>query len=76
MRDLIRRNLAREQFRTVILAGLESGPAVEWTSKHFNGLRAQIARARATVTSSSGAPAERKARANTAKAAGKKSARA
>lgn len=45
MRDLIRRELARERFRAAILAGLESGPAVEWTSAQFDDLRAEIARA-------------------------------
>ncbi|MFV0678479.1 type II toxin-antitoxin system ParD family antitoxin [Variovorax sp. tm] len=74
MRDLIRRDLAREQFRAVILAGLESGPTVEWTFAHFDGLRAEIAHAQTAVTSSSGAAAERKTKAPPAKATKKKSA--
>ena len=67
MRDLIRRDLAREQFRAAILAGLESGPAVEWTPAHFKGLRAEIAHAEALNAKAAGALAERKARTASAK---------
>ncbi|WPG41454.1 type II toxin-antitoxin system ParD family antitoxin [Variovorax sp. EBFNA2] len=72
MRDLIRRDLAREQFRAAIFAGLESGPAVEWTSAHFDELRAEIAHAEAAGTRTPEVSAQRKARAAPAKAVRKK----
>lgn len=72
MRDLIRRDLAREQFRTAILAGLESGPAVEWTPAHFDDLRAEIARAEALGANTGAARAERTAKAAPAKAVKKR----
>jgi antitoxin ParD1/3/4 len=72
MRDLIRRDLAREQFRAAILAGLESGPAVEWTPAHFDGLRAEIAHVEAPGAHKAGVSAERTARAASAKAVKKK----
>ena len=50
MRDFI---LARERFRAAMLAGLESGPAAEWTSAHFDDLRAEIARAEVANASQS-----------------------
>lgn len=61
MRDLIRRDLAREQFRAVILAGLESGPSEEWTPEHFDALRAEIARAESAQMSPPAVPARRTA---------------
>jgi antitoxin ParD1/3/4 len=77
MRDLIRRELARERFRAAILAGLESGPAVEWTSAHFDDLRAEIARAEAANASLEGTPAAgRKTRRTLAKTTRKKAAQA
>jgi antitoxin ParD1/3/4 len=77
MRDLIRRELARERFRAAILAGLESGPAVEWTSAHFDDLRADIARAEAANANSEGtAAAGRKTRRTLAKTTRKKAAQA
>ena len=69
MRDLIRRDLAREQFRAAIFAGLESGPPVEWTAAHFDELRAEIARAEAASASPGGEPAVRKARSTARKKA-------
>lgn len=63
MRDLIRRDLAREQFRAAIFAGLESGPAIEWTPAHFDGLRAEIAHIGAEDARASKVSAVRKARA-------------
>ncbi|MDH6594669.1 antitoxin ParD1/3/4 [Variovorax sp. TBS-050B] len=59
MRDLIRRDLAREQFRAAVLAGLESGAAEEWTATHFDDLRAEIARAE-TAGTKSAAPGTRR----------------
>ena len=72
MRDLIRRDLSREQFRTAILAGLESGPAVEWTPARFDELRAEIAHVEAAGTLTAKVSAQRKARPAPAKAARKK----
>jgi len=72
MRDLIRRDLAREQFRAAIFAGLESGPAVEWTPAHFDELRAEIAHAEAAGTRTPEVSAQRKARAAPAKTVRKK----
>jgi len=60
MRDLIRRDLAREQFRAVILSSLESGPSVEWTPAHFDALRDEIAQAESTQTSQPTASARRR----------------
>jgi len=76
MRDLIRRELARERFRAAILAGLESGPAVEWTSAHFDDLRAEIARAEAANAKPEGTPAARKTRRTPVKATKKRTAQA
>jgi antitoxin ParD1/3/4 len=77
MRDLIRRDLARERFRAAILAGLESGPAVEWTSAHFDDLRAEIARAEAANANPQGTPAaDRKTRRTPVKATSKRAAQA
>ena len=77
MRDLIRRDLAREQLRAVILAGLESGPAVEWTAARFDELRAGIAVTEAAGASPPGTLAGRTSRGTTsAKATRKKAARA
>ncbi|RTQ33067.1 antitoxin ParD1/3/4 [Variovorax sp. YR750] len=53
VRDLIRRDLEREQLRTALLAGLESGPSDEWTAVHFDALRAEIAHAGSAQASSS-----------------------
>ncbi|MDQ0570016.1 antitoxin ParD1/3/4 [Variovorax paradoxus] len=72
MRDLIRRDLAREQFRAAIFAGLESGPAVEWTSAHFDGLRAEIAHVEAAGALAPKVSAERKTAVAPAKAVRKK----
>jgi antitoxin ParD1/3/4 len=76
MRDLIRRDLARERFRAAILTGLESGPAAEWTSGDFDDLRAEIARAEAANAYPGGTPPARKAQRTPVKAARKKAARA
>lgn len=72
MRDLIRRDLSREQFRTAIFAGLESGPAVEWTPARFDELRAGIAHIEAAGELTSKVSAQRKARPAPAKAVRKK----
>jgi antitoxin ParD1/3/4 len=72
MRDLIRRDLAREQFRAAIFAGLESGPAVEWTPAHFDDLRAEITNVEAAGARTPEVSARRKASAAPAKAVRKK----
>lgn len=74
MRDLIRRDLAREQFRAAIDAGLASGPAEEWAPAHFDGLRAGIAHAVAEDARAPKALAPHKARVAPKKAAGRKAA--
>ena len=72
MRDLIRRDLAREQFRAAIFDGLESGPAVEWTPAHFDALRAEFADVEAGGARTSKVSAPPKAMAAPAKAVRKK----
>ncbi|WP_216595158.1 ribbon-helix-helix domain-containing protein [Variovorax paradoxus] len=62
MLDLSRRDLAREQFRAAIFAGLASGPAVEWTPAHFDELRAEITDVEAVGARTSKVRAQRKAR--------------
>jgi antitoxin ParD1/3/4 len=74
MRDLIRRELAREQFRAAILGGLESGPAVEWTGAQFDELRAEIAQAESAIADPANALATSKPRRDSAKALRKKAA--
>lgn len=72
MRDLVRRDWAQAKFRAAILAGLESGPAVEWTPAHFDGLRAEIAHIDAQDARASKVSAPRKAKAAPAKAVRRK----
>ncbi|MDP9896329.1 putative addiction module CopG family antidote [Variovorax boronicumulans] len=72
MRDLIRQDLAREQFRAAIFAGLESGPAVDWPPAHFDELRAEISQVEAVGTRASKVSAGRKGRPAPVKAMRKK----